>query len=542
MPRKRTPSFVIELEIIADSLARREFHARFNAGFRLMNAVQGEMVRRKDTLMASTEWHYAKSLPRTVKDKDGKVKASPVRKEAFQSAKDRALFTKSDAEQYSKWVADSSGWIAEKLDSVVIQTLAERAFKAVDKITYGKARKVRFKNNLSFSSMQGKQISTSIRVAEKTDKKTKESAFWFIWGSLKCPVVIDWEDPCIAHGMNCPWKYGRLVRRNIRGSERFFVQIICEGLPYADRDNTQVRDDLCSIDLNVSNVAMVSEHHAFLKPFAPNAPKIESRIKAIQRKQDRSRRVNNPENFNPDDVTFKGKHKGRKVKRKGMVKRGIKLQWKNTRTYHKLGQRRRKLERSKSEYVRSENRRLANEVLRLGGKYVKLEKVSVKGWQKRYGKAISAKSPGFFQSELVRKAESAGGAAHKYSTQTTACSQTHLNGERHKKTLSERIHQDITGPVMHRDIFSAYLGLYVNQDSLLMVDTARADYPRVEPTLQAAWQAFGKSTSNPARLDSRSPASPSESICSEGQKLLQIGYIADKGGVNGHIQLCLCLT
>jgi hypothetical protein len=85
-------------------------------------------------------------------------------------------------------------------------------------------------------------------------------------------------------------------------------------------------------------------------------------------------------------------------------------------------------------------------------------------------------------------------------------------------------------------------GLYVNQDSLLMVDTAQADYPRVEPTLQAAWQAFVQSTSNPARLGSRSPESPSESICSEGQKLDQIGYKADKFSVNGHIQLCLCLA
>jgi hypothetical protein len=75
-----------------------------------------------------------------------------------------------------------------------------------------------------------------------------------------------------------------------------------------------------------------------------------------------------------------------------------------------------------------------------------------------------------------------------------------------------------------------------------MVDTARADYPRVEPTLQAAWQAFGQSTSNSARLNSRSPESPSESICSEGQKLDQISYKAEKFSVNGYTQLCLCLT
>ncbi|MGL5719658.1 MAG: RNA-guided endonuclease TnpB family protein, partial [Alphaproteobacteria bacterium] len=315
MGRSKTKSFVTELEIIADSVSRKEFDARFNAGFRLMNAVQSEFLSRKDKLMSSPEWDFAKSLPRTIKDKNGEPKPNPARKEAFQKAKNEFYFTKNDAEQYSKWVAHSSGWIADKLDSVVIQTIAERAFKAVDKITYGKARKVRFKNNQSFSSMEGKQISTSIRVKEKTDKKTKVSDFRFMWGDLECPLIIDWQDPCITHGMNAPWKYGRLVRRMIRGKERFFAQIICEGLPYADRDNTKVKNELCSIDLNISNVAMVSEDHAFLKPFAPNTPNIEKQIKAIQRKQDRSRRVNNSQNFYPDDVTFKGKNKGRKVKR-----------------------------------------------------------------------------------------------------------------------------------------------------------------------------------------------------------------------------------
>ncbi|WP_233154064.1 hypothetical protein [Scytonema sp. HK-05] len=58
------------------------------------------------------------------------------------------------------------------------------------------------------------------------------------------------------------------------------------------------------------------------------------------------------------------------------------------------------------------------------GKDIKTEKVSVKGWQKRYGKALAAKSPGFVQSELIRKAENSGGSVHKFSTPKTALSQT----------------------------------------------------------------------------------------------------------------------
>jgi len=45
---------------------------------------------------------------------------------------------------------------------------------------------------------------------------------------------------------------------------------------------------------------------------------------------------------------------------------------------------------------------------------------------------LSAKSPGFVQAELKRKAENANGSFTKFSTQKTALSQTHLNGERIK--------------------------------------------------------------------------------------------------------------
>ncbi|WP_243147292.1 hypothetical protein [Scytonema sp. UIC 10036] len=42
-------------------------------------------------------------------------------------------------------------------------------------------------------------------------------------------------------------------------------------------------------------------------------------------------------------------------------------------------------------YAKSKNRAVVNEILRHGN-VIKAEKVSVKAWQKRYGKAIAAKS------------------------------------------------------------------------------------------------------------------------------------------------------
>ncbi|WP_414584093.1 hypothetical protein [Scytonema sp. PCC 10023] len=133
----------------------------------------------------------------------------------------------------------------------------------------------------------------------------------------------------------------------------------------------------------------------------------------------RSQRANNPENF---ELDFQARRGRKTVTKKGKSKKG-KRQWKKSSNYRKAAQKKRELERRKAAYAKSQNRRVVNEILR-HGKDIKTENVSVKGWQKRYGKAIAAKSPGFVQSELKRKAENAGGSFTKFSTQKTALSQT----------------------------------------------------------------------------------------------------------------------
>ncbi|BAZ24198.1 transposase, IS608 family protein [Kalymmatonema gypsitolerans NIES-4073] len=503
MPREITPSlrhglrptFVVEYPAIVDSKAQKELDASFNAGLRLLNTVQNEALIRIEMVRQSSAWADAKKLPKTI-TKKGKPTKNPERAKAFEAVKKAYRFTEFELQDYATLVAKRSKWIWEKLDSQSIQKIATRVFNAVNKILTGRALKVRFKNNRSFSSMEGKQIGTGIRV----DKKMQ----MFVWGKLRCPLIIDWDDPCQKHGWDSKWKYARIIRRELNGKTRWFVQIVCEGIPYQGRENTQPLDAKVSIDLNISNVAYFSFKKAGLKPFADKVPTFEKEIKVIQRSQDRSRRINNPDNFNSNDIVFKGKKKGRKVKRKGQIKRGKKLHWNNSKNYRRLLHKRRELERRKTAYARSQNRALANDILRNGGKHLNLEDVSVKGWQRRYGKAISAKSPGFFQSELLRKAESAGGVVNKYSTQKTACSQTHLDGSRVKKKLSERIHYDQTGIVMHRDLFSAYLGLFVHQDGYLSVEDAFRQYPGSEPILSAAWAEFQKRSSDKARPSPRS--------------------------------------
>lgn len=495
MPRSKTPSFVTDIPLVVDSATEKELLSRFQAGRQLYNACLNEAMARMNLVRGSEAYQSARKLPK------GKL-----RTEAFSEARKAYRYSEYDLHSFAKLTADRSKWIASKLDAQTQQTIATRVFKASERVMFGRAKKIRYKVTTRFRSLEGKTNKQGIRW-------TGEG---LTWGRLFIPGLIDPENEVMMHGLNSPIKYVRIMRREYNGRRLWYAQLICEGLPYVKPQN-YVSQGLIGLDLNISNAAFVADGYAGLLPFADKVPTFEKEIKAAQRKMQRSQRVNNPDNYEPDFTAKRGR---RTVKKKGKVKKG-KRQWKKSNHYQRIAQKKRNLERRKTAYAKSQNRQLVNEVLRHGNT-IKTEKVSVRGWQKRYGKAIAAKSPGYFQSELVRKAESAGGSVTKFSTQSTALSQTHLTGERIKKSLSERVHHDQTGVVMHRDLFSAYLARYVVQDTLSLQDAVN-QYPGMESTLLGAWEYY-QSANQVGVAERRKPEPPSEQIPSHSETTRQISY------------------
>jgi hypothetical protein len=464
LARSKTNSFITEIPLVVDSKTDAELLSRFQAGRQLYNACLNEAMARMELVRKSEAYKEAKKIPRDNKKE---------RNLAFASVRATYRYSDYDLQAYATLVSNKSKWIAEKLDSNTQQTIANRAFKASERVLFGRTRKVRYKVPSRFKSLEGKTNKQGIRWKGNQ----------LVWGSLKLNAIIEQDNPVIQHGLNSPVKYVRVLWRELNGKRRWYAQLVCSGDPY-QKPEDYVSDGVIGVDLNISNIAFVGDTQAGLLPFAENVPTFEREIATLQRQMERSRRANNPNNYHPD---FEGKFGRKTVVKKGKPKKG-KRQWHNSKRYRRIAAKKRELERRKTAYAKSQNRKVVNEILR-HGKHVKTEKISVKGWQKRYGKAISAKSPGFVQSELKRKAENAGGSFTKFSTQKTALSQTHLNGERIKKPLSERVHHDKTGIVMHRDLISAFLARYVNQDELSLQDAVN-QYPGAEPLLMEAWKRY----------------------------------------------------
>ncbi|WP_414581124.1 RNA-guided endonuclease TnpB family protein [Scytonema sp. PCC 10023] len=463
MARSTTPSFITEVPLIVDSKQEAELLSRFQAGRQLYNACLNEAMKRLELVRNSELYKAARKISRTKKKERG---------DAFKKARERYRYSEYDLHAFATITSKNSKWIAEKIDSNTQQKLATRAFKASERVMLGVALDVRYKVPSRFRSMEGKSNKTGIRWKDDC----------LVWGKLILKPIVDPTNQVIRHGLESPVKYVRLLWRILNGKRRWYAQLINEGLPY-QKEKNYILHGLIGLDLNISNIAFVGDNKAGLLPFAEKVPTYEHEITVLQRKMQRSQRVNNPDNYEPDFEIKKGH---RTVKKKGKVKKG-KWGWKRSRNYKKAAQKKRELQRKKAAYAKSQNRKTVNEILRHGN-VIKTEKVSVKGWQKRYGKAISAKSPSFVQSELQRKVEKTGGQFITFSTSSTALSQTHLDGSRTKKSLSQRVHHDATGIKMHRDLFSAYLSRFVNQDDRLSVQDARNGYRGAEPLLTEAWQ------------------------------------------------------
>ena len=480
----KTSSFVTEIPLVTTSKDLAVLAARLEAGRQLYNAVLSEGKIRLELIRNSELYQQAKAIYRTNKKE---------RSTAFQKARKSYRFSDYEWQAFANKTAIASFWIKSHLDANTIQKIATRAFKAIERLMFGKAKKVRFKQKGQFASLEGKTNKQGIRWTGNAVE----------WSGLKLKAIIT-NDPVILHGLNSKIKYVRLVRRILNQKTYWFAQLVCEGMPYQKPKNF-INDGNVGIDLGVSTVAIVGDQETIWTPFAVELNSQQKEIRKLQRKMDRQRRAGNPDNFNSN----------------GTVKKGAK-RWNKSNRYKKTAAKKREIERKQAVHRKSLHGKLVNQTLRLG-KNLKTEKVSVRAWQKMFGKSIGFKSPSSFQSELKRKAENAGGTVLMFSTHKTALSQTCLCGNKQKKSLSQRVHHcSICGLKMQRDILSAYLSRYVEpKTETLSIQLARNSWLGMEQSLLDGWQ-------NGSNQSTRTTASPKSPTSNSGTELMSSNPIACK--------------
>ncbi len=445
--KKKTPTFLLELPLVADAGQAARLRAHLEAGRQFYNAVLSEGQRRLRRMRADPAWQAARAIPRT---------HTQERKAAFSALREQYGFSEYAFHDLAKELRVS--WLTDHLDAVLAQTLATRAYRALNRVCVGKARRVRFKSRgRGLSSIENKRNDTGMRFVLQTQDEGRRQGF-LLWHDDRLAALIDADDPVVAHGLAHEIKYARLVRRRASGpraqgadreGERYFVQLVLKGLPH-HKPNHTVGSDTIGLDLGPASIAIVPrEAEARLEPLCAELAPDARAIRRLQRQMERQRRAANPEHYD---------EKGRPRKRGKAAPR-----WKQSRSYQASRRRKAARERRLAAHRKSLHGQMIHQIVAVGNTVI-TEKISYRGWQKRYGRSVGLRAPGMLIDHLRRTVASTGGTLHEVPTRSTKLSQyCHGCGMFVPKPLSQRWHQCPCGigPVQ-RDLYSAFLAAYLD--------------------------------------------------------------------------------
>jgi transposase len=447
---KQTPTFLLELPLVVDAAQAKRLRAHLEAGRQFYNALLSLGQRRLQQMRADPAWQAARAIPRSQKQE---------RQAAFSALREQYGFSEYSLHQATTRLRTS--WIAEHLDAVLAQTLATRAYRALNRVCLGKAKRVRFKSRgRGLSSIENKRNDTGLRFVLHQSGEGYQGLL--TWNKDQIPALIERKDPVVTYSLAHRIKYARLLRRpvsspNAQGADcqgnRFFVQLVLAGLPYHKPRHT-VGTDTIGLDLGPSSIAIVPHHgEARLDLLGEALLPDGQAIRRLQRKMDRQRRAANPEHYDEQGRPKKRGKQGR--------------HWKQSKGYQATRRRKATKERKLKAHRKSLHGHKVHELVAVGNTIV-TEKIAYKGWQKRYGKSVGLRAPGMLIDHLRRTVASTGGTLLEVPIRSSKLSQfCHGCGQTVKKRLSQRWHQCACGigPVQ-RDLYSAFLAAYLDPAEL----------------------------------------------------------------------------
>lgn len=439
-------------------------------------------------MRADPAFDAAKALPKGPPNSG----ASGARNKAFKTLATSHGFVGDAMRTYGSGLREA--WVRDHVGAQETQRLATRAFDAVNRWNMGLGGKPRFKNarrglrSLECSDRCGDiqpVLEDGHLVAVRWTKKTV------------IPVVSIPEHPISRADRDARIERTRLeqlissgaliqtriVRNIVRGRPTLRAQFVVHGRPPIRHEvgtgtiSADVGPSIMSVvvaDADANPVPKAIGHYVL----AEGIEDIQAELRRLQRHLDRQHRAGSPECFDE-----KGRHKK------------VCVWWAH----------RSKSAKATIAAIAEEHRRVAASRTTLHGSLVnellgyavnvRAENLNYAQWQKMYPRSVRDKAVGEVMALLFRKAENAGGQVYRYSTYTTALSQTCVCGNREKKPLSQRQHRcSNCGREAQRDLFSGFLGLFVSSSTdasgitrdLVDLEGAASSFAAFAPHLQEA--------------------------------------------------------
>src|SRR5215467_7254746 len=178
----KTPTFLLELPLVVEAGQAARVGAHLEVGRQFYNAILSAGQQRLRRMRADPAWQAARAIPRTQPQE---------RKAAFAALRERYGFSEYAFHELAQKLRVS--WLAEHLDAVLAQTLATRAYRALNRVCVGKARRVRFKSKgRGLSSIENKRSDTGMRFVIETPDQGRPQGY-LLWHDEQLRALIDWN-------------------------------------------------------------------------------------------------------------------------------------------------------------------------------------------------------------------------------------------------------------------------------------------------------------------------------------------------------------
>ena len=469
--------FVLELPLLVEKYQADILNKRYEQLRQLYNYVQGKLLRQYRYFEQMTEFQVCKTF---------KEKRDFFRSHSFHingilgSNKELLDITFDDygingfvTKLGLKSIGNDKTYTDIGINSAILAKLSDNIWASWDKMLYDyKAKRISFKRYGELNSFGcGKKLNGSgkkvfsgmelhldkMELAIKLNSQKGKNAKFITLPILHNPKHADYEMWALKGGYDSV-KVITVVRRMVRGQYKYYLQMSIEG--EKPQKGRTLGKGTVGIDIGPTTIAVSGENIVSIDKLAAKCDNIEAEIQRLARKIDRSRRANNPDNFNED----------------GTVKRGVRLVWKkdkDCKRYAALKRDMAELHRRQAAIRKQQHIDRANELLKEGDTFI-VENNQISGWvrraketkvsektgriqkKKRFGKSVANHAPSMFVTILENKVKSLGGEVVKVDTQNAASQYDFTNNSFEKHELNERSVTLSDGKKHQRDMLAAF--------------------------------------------------------------------------------------
>ena len=453
---KDAPTHVRTVALRPTPAQRSMIDLRLTVGVRFYNACLNEMHRRIAAVRSDPGYPVAVAMAK-----------GPDRNRAFQTLEMTHRFTETAAMSHASSLRVT--WLRQHILAQEAQVLGRRAFTALRRWQLGLGGRPRYKTSRKgLRSLSAKDLNGALHPVHQGGQ-----VMGFQWGRDH-RIAFAAPKPTGRRGreqraersqvedliLTGKVLSAKIVKTVIGGRTTYRAQLTCDG-PRPQRHPVGIQ--VVSFDLGPSVNAVVTATAgpdgtlipttATRQLLAPQLTDSANELRRMQRHLDRQHRAGSPACFHPD-----GRHIARRCHWHHRSKRA-------ERTSSAIAE----LHRTRAAYRKTSHGQMLNSVL-VHGSTIHTEKLNYTAWQKTWGRSVRDRAPGLLVEMGRSKAESAGGGLYEYSTYTTRLSQACLCGAIKKKPVSQRVHRCDCGITSQRDLFSAFLGLFMHR-------TADPDHP-----------------------------------------------------------------